>query len=173
MAKKKIKKKSKTEKKLINKYNYLKKLNKKVLSEIEFFNGLDHRKKFEFEGKKRKIKTIVNILNNKITKQNTKYSKVLKQLTTRFKFKPRNVSGSVKEKNLIKKRGIYQSTDFLAWETKEMIEDFNNVSEGLTVETEKFINQVSADSQTMTSTDSFYFNLNLDTGHFDIVIIRN
>jgi len=125
MASKKPKKAiSKTQKSLQNKIYYLNRKNKKVKNELsnfdsetfykigskkvkETFKGVEFKQKDKVKGS-----TLINILRNKIKDNNTQYDKVFSHLKKRFKkdLKPK------KQKNVTRKKGLYLSPEFRAWE---------------------------------------------------------
>lgn len=138
MAKKKRKKISKQEKSFKAKVYKANSKNKQVKKEISELEKLDGRLIYEYETnqekkyrlakqkklkvklkpKRRRLKTIINIKRNEITKNNTKVERSLKTLQNKFKYKPKNFG----KKEFKSKKGTYLSGEYLAWETKEPTE---------------------------------------------------
>lgn len=114
MAKKKKKKISATEIKLRNQIYYLNKQKKKVDEQIKAIEHLKDTTKREYNGRKRMVKTIKNLLKNRKVALNTKYKEVLNSLKKRFKY---DYQG--KKKRETNKIGTYISPEFSAFEGKD------------------------------------------------------
>jgi hypothetical protein len=157
---------SKTEKKLRGKVKYLKSKNKKVLNEIELLNKKDENKFIKFEGKKRKVSTVKNILKNKITKNNTSYSKAINQLEKRFNYKIR----SIKPKTNAKRKGVFKSPNFSAWQTKDAKEwiDSKNKSGVLNDVLIDMYEAIDANILLMGSDNLFYIQIDFNTNDFQV-----
>jgi hypothetical protein len=167
MAKRK-KKISKTEKKLRGKVKYLRSKNKKVLNEIELLNKKDENKFIKFEGKKRKVSTVKNILKNKITKNNTSYSKYINQLEKRFGYKVRNFKPKTKNT----KFGVRISPEFNAWSTKDAKDWVNNKNKSGVLNDILIDIYTSIDYYTtlMASDNTFYIILNFNDNSYEIYL---
>ncbi|MFN7676752.1 hypothetical protein [Flavobacterium sp.] len=161
---------SKTEKKLRGKVKYLRSKNKKVLNEIELLNKKDENKFIKFEGKKRKVSTVKNILKNKITKNNTSYSKAINQLQNRFGYKVRNYVKKIKSNQ----KGITKSPYFSAWQTKDAKDWINNknklgVLNDILIDIYQKIDEVTT-VNFMDSNDSFYITIDYNNLSFSVDI---
>ena len=165
MAKRK-KQISQTEKKLRGKVKYLKSKNRKILKEVEKLNTKDENKFIKFEGKKRKVSTVKNILKNKITKNNTAYSKSINQLEKRFNYKVR----SIKPKTPSKRKGVFKSPNFSAWQTKDAKQwvESKNKSGVLNEVLIHIFESIDATTLLMGSDNLFYITIDFNTNDFEV-----
>lgn len=118
-----------------NNYYYLNKVSKKIDKQKDFYKDFDKNKKIEFEGKKRKVKTILDILENKKTKLNTKHKDNLYFLWQK-KFKPKGqktkiVSNRKKKENI---KGVKISDEYSSWQKPLLINWLEKFYKGFDLE---------------------------------------
>lgn len=121
--------------KIRNNYYYLRKKSKKIDKQVDFYKDFKKNKFIEFEGKKRKVKTILDILENKKTKLYTKHRKNLYFLWKK-KFKPKGanykiVSDRVKKENI---KGVKISDEYSSWQKPLLINWLEKFYKGFDLE---------------------------------------
>jgi len=122
-------------KKAKNNYYYLRKKHKEIELKKNFYKDFNANKKIIFEGRKRKIKTILDILENKKTKLNTKHKDNLYWLWQK-KFKPKGqktkiVSNREKKENI---KGVKISDEYSPWQKPLLVDWLKKFYKGFDLE---------------------------------------